>query len=92
MSVAFSFSSFSILSVVLLFTRIMGSSNTTELWAEYGIGMGFFLLRFFARFKVVGLRELAWDDLFSFIAMVYSPYSFYVLSADATKRSDIMDC
>ncbi|TVY34904.1 hypothetical protein LSUB1_G006825 [Lachnellula subtilissima] len=43
---------------------------TIELWTEYGIGMLVFATRFFARYKTVGLRGFAWDDLFSFIAML----------------------
>ncbi|TVY15980.1 hypothetical protein LARI1_G006733 [Lachnellula arida] len=53
-----------------------------ELWTEYGIGMFFFTIRFFARYKAVGFRGLAWDDLFSFIAMVEFSCYFYVLSAN----------
>ncbi|TVY91878.1 hypothetical protein LAWI1_G004358 [Lachnellula willkommii] len=53
-----------------------------ELWTEYGIGMFFFTIRFFARYKAVGFRGFAWDDLFSFIAMVEFSCYFYVLSAD----------
>ena len=53
-----------------------------ELWTEYGIGMLFFATRFFARYKTVGLRGFAWDDFFSFIAMVeFSCYS-YMFFAD----------
>ncbi|TVY34178.1 hypothetical protein LOCC1_G008102 [Lachnellula occidentalis] len=43
---------------------------TVELWVEYGIGMVFFVTRFFARFKVVGISGFTWDDLFSFFAMI----------------------
>lgn len=42
----------------------------TELWVEFGIGVAVFFVRFFARLKVVGLEGLAWDDFFSFTAMV----------------------
>lgn len=42
----------------------------TEQWTEYSIGMVVFLLRFFARWKVVGMRGLSWDDSFIFIAMI----------------------
>jgi hypothetical protein len=44
--------------------------DTVELWVEYGIGIGVFMLRFFARFKLVGLGGFTWDDLFSLIALV----------------------
>lgn len=48
----------------------MGSSTLVEQWVEYGIGMVVFFLRFFARYKVVGIGGFAYDDLFAFIAMV----------------------
>jgi hypothetical protein len=41
---------------------------TTEVW----IGMVIFFLRFFARYSVVGLGGLAWDDLFSLVAVASS--------------------
>ncbi|RDW92200.1 hypothetical protein BP5796_01594 [Coleophoma crateriformis] len=41
-----------------------------ELWVEYGIGTLVFLLRFYARIKVVGFRELQWDDFFALVALV----------------------
>ncbi|RDW79803.1 hypothetical protein BP6252_04441 [Coleophoma cylindrospora] len=40
-----------------------------ELWIEYGIGTLVFLLRFFARIKVVGFRGLQWDDFFALVAL-----------------------
>ncbi|CZR58660.1 related to integral membrane protein PTH11 [Phialocephala subalpina] len=48
----------------------MGSPYQTELWTEYGIGMVIFILRFFARWKVVGFANFAWDDFFAFVAMI----------------------
>jgi hypothetical protein len=42
----------------------------TEQWTEYSIGMVVFILRFFARWKAVGITGWAWDDFFVFIAMV----------------------
>ncbi|TGO19763.1 hypothetical protein BTUL_0002g00050 [Botrytis tulipae] len=41
-----------------------------EIWIEYVIGMGAFLLRFFARWKHVGFEKFALDDLFCFIGMI----------------------
>lgn len=48
----------------------MSSPYQTEQWTEYGIGMVIFTLRFFARWKVVGIANFAWDDFFAFIAMM----------------------
>lgn len=41
-----------------------------ELWGEYAVGAFVILLRFFARSKVVGLRNFAIEDLFMFIALL----------------------
>ncbi|KAL3424532.1 hypothetical protein PVAG01_03813 [Phlyctema vagabunda] len=41
-----------------------------EQWTEYGIGQFVFLLRFYCRWRVVGIRNFAWDDFFAFIAML----------------------
>lgn len=42
---------------------------TNELWIEYGIGMVFFVLRFYARITIVGIRNLQWEDAFFGAAM-----------------------
>lgn len=52
--------------------------SESELWIEYSLGTFTFLLRFFARWKVVGIRNFAWDDLFAFIAMVKFPGYFHI--------------
>ena len=44
----------------------------TEVWAAYIIGVTVFLLRFFARWKIVGFKGLQWDDLFALLALVTS--------------------
>ncbi|OMP85196.1 hypothetical protein BK809_0003864 [Diplodia seriata] len=41
-----------------------------EQWVEYPIGCSICLLRLYARIRVVGWRNLYYDDLFSFLAMV----------------------
>lgn len=41
-----------------------------EQWIEYPIGVCVSLLRLFARVHVVGWRNLYYDDLFAFLAMV----------------------
>ena len=45
-----------------------------EVWTEFIIGACVFFLRFFARWKVVGLKGLALDDLFAAFALVQTPY------------------
>ncbi|CAG8976196.1 hypothetical protein HYALB_00009509 [Hymenoscyphus albidus] len=42
----------------------------TELWVEYGVGVAFFALRFFARWNTVGFRKFAFDDMFCVIGLV----------------------
>ncbi|KAI9730586.1 MAG: hypothetical protein M1834_005829 [Cirrosporium novae-zelandiae] len=41
-----------------------------EMWPEYGIGMAAFILRFLARWKVVGLRNFKGDDWMSLLATI----------------------
>jgi hypothetical protein len=43
----------------------------TEAWAEYGIGTVVILLRIFARFKVVGIRNWQGDDYFAFVTLAF---------------------
>jgi hypothetical protein len=47
-----------------------------EVWAEFIIGACVFLLRFFARWKVVGPKGMALDDLFAAFALVKMPTPF----------------
>ncbi|KAL1641019.1 hypothetical protein SLS58_006461 [Diplodia intermedia] len=42
-----------------------------EQWVEYPIGCTICLLRLYARIRVVGWRNLYYDDLFAFLAMVF---------------------
>ncbi|KAH7030491.1 hypothetical protein B0J12DRAFT_732352 [Macrophomina phaseolina] len=42
-----------------------------EQWVEYPIGVSVCLLRLFARIHVVGWRNLYYDDLFAFLAMIF---------------------
>ncbi|KAF7855977.1 hypothetical protein EAF04_009933 [Stromatinia cepivora] len=49
----------------------MASGASLEIWIEFAIGIGAFMLRFFARWKHVGFNKFALDDLFCFIAMVF---------------------
>ncbi|KAI9741404.1 MAG: hypothetical protein M1834_003121 [Cirrosporium novae-zelandiae] len=48
----------------------MTYSLTAEVFAEYGIGIATLLLRFYARFRVVGIRNFGWDDFFTVSAIV----------------------
>lgn len=41
-----------------------------ELWAEYAVGALVILVRFFARWKVVGFENFALEDLFMLIALI----------------------
>lgn len=41
-----------------------------ELWGEYAVGAFVILLRFFGRWKVVGIRNFALEDLFMLIALL----------------------
>ncbi|KAI9735112.1 MAG: hypothetical protein M1834_001700 [Cirrosporium novae-zelandiae] len=48
-------------------------SNTSfdvEIWTEYGIGMLIFILRFLARWKVVGIKNFQADDYFALAGMI----------------------
>ncbi|KAK9769342.1 putative Integral membrane protein [Seiridium cardinale] len=42
-----------------------------EVWAEYAIGNFFILLRFYARWKVVGIRNFQYEDLFMLAAFLF---------------------
>ncbi|KAM0429638.1 hypothetical protein ACHAPT_006243 [Fusarium lateritium] len=42
----------------------------TELWGEYAVGAFMIILRFFARCKVVGVTNLALEDLLMFVALL----------------------
>lgn len=59
------------------------NASLVEQWVEYGIGMTIFFLRFFARYKVVGLKNLAYDDLFALLAMVIETPICVSLRADS---------
>ena len=41
-----------------------------ELWGEYAVGACIIVLRFFARWKVVGIENFALEDLFMFVALL----------------------
>ncbi|KAF2086539.1 hypothetical protein K490DRAFT_5165, partial [Saccharata proteae CBS 121410] len=43
----------------------------TELWVEFTIGLLVFFLRFYARWRTVGLRNFAWDDYWAFVSMLF---------------------
>ncbi|KAE8350546.1 hypothetical protein BDV28DRAFT_138925 [Aspergillus coremiiformis] len=43
----------------------------TEAWAEYGIGSVVILLRIFARFRVVGVKNWQGDDYFAFVVLAF---------------------
>ncbi|KAK4108571.1 hypothetical protein N656DRAFT_761243 [Canariomyces notabilis] len=43
----------------------------TEAWTEYGIGVLILLLRYYARWKVVGFRGWQGDDWFAVLALVF---------------------
>ncbi|KXX83469.1 hypothetical protein MMYC01_200075 [Madurella mycetomatis] len=43
----------------------------TEAWTEYGIGVIILLLRYFARWKIVGFRGWQGDDYFAVLALVF---------------------
>lgn len=64
-----------------------------EVWAEFIIGACVFFLRFFARWKVVGLKGLALDDLFAAFALVKTPSTFRPCQAMLRLLPlDILDC
>ena len=48
----------------------MAYSLLGETFAEYAIAMCFLLLRFFARIKVAGIRNLGVGDIFAGMAIV----------------------
>lgn len=48
----------------------MPNSFLTELWVEYAVGIAFFALRFFARWRTVGFGKFALDDVFCGIGVV----------------------
>lgn len=43
----------------------------TEAWTEYGIGVIIILLRIFARFRVVGIKNWQGDDYFTFVVLAF---------------------
>ena len=43
---------------------------TLEVFLEYGIGMSFLFLRFYARIRTFGVRGFGLDDGFTMLAMV----------------------
>lgn len=49
----------------------MATPFQTEAWTEYGIGSLVLLLRFFARWKTVGLKNWQGDDYFAMLALVF---------------------
>ena len=50
----------------------MAYSLLGEVFAEYAIAMSFLLLRFYARLKIAGIRNLGLGDLFAVMAVVSS--------------------
>lgn len=50
----------------------MAYSLLGETFAEYAIAMSFLLLRFYARIKVAGIRNLGIGDIFAGMAVVGS--------------------
>ncbi|KAE8154453.1 hypothetical protein BDV25DRAFT_126534 [Aspergillus avenaceus] len=42
-----------------------------ELWAEFAIGMIVFVVRFYARWKTIGIRNFSWDDFFAALSVVF---------------------
>lgn len=52
----------------------MSSTDTSalfaEVWAEYGISMATHFLRFYARWKLFGIRNFDIGDVFAALAMV----------------------
>ncbi|KAL2860814.1 uncharacterized protein BJX67DRAFT_386262 [Aspergillus lucknowensis] len=49
----------------------MGYNLNAELWAEYAIGMIVFAIRFFARWKTIGIRNFSWDDGFAAASIIF---------------------
>ncbi|KAF7554023.1 hypothetical protein G7Z17_g3224 [Cylindrodendrum hubeiense] len=47
----------------------MATPFQTEAWTEYGIGSLVLLLRFFARWKTVGLKNWQGDDIFAMLSL-----------------------
>ncbi|KAH8701591.1 hypothetical protein BGW36DRAFT_423898 [Talaromyces proteolyticus] len=43
----------------------------TEAWTEYGFGVVILLLRFFARFRTVGIKSWQGDDYFAIVALLF---------------------
>lgn len=41
-----------------------------EGWVEYAIGVSIIFLRFYARWKTVGVKNWTGDDIFSLVALV----------------------
>jgi len=50
-----------------------------EAWAEYGIGTLVLFLRFFARWKVVGIKGWKGDDVFAFFVLVFWTVRFLLI-------------
>lgn len=52
-------------------SQIMATPFQTEAWTEYGIGSLVLLLRFFARWKTVGLKNWQGDDFFAMLSLIF---------------------
>lgn len=59
-----------------------------EIWAEYAIGNVFILLRFYARWKVIGIRNFHYEDVFILTALV-SQANYKLISAESLYKKQI---
>ena len=48
----------------------MANPFTVEIWTLYSLGVTIFILRFFARWKVVGFRQMQADDAMAVLCLV----------------------
>lgn len=48
----------------------MANAFTVEIWTLYALGTVILLLRFFARWKVVGFRQMQGDDAMAVLCLV----------------------
>lgn len=47
------------------------TSFRREAWIEYGIGVFVLLVRFFARWRIVGLKGWQGDDYFALLVLIF---------------------
>lgn len=72
----------------------MATPFQTEAWTEYGLGVVILFLRFFARWKTVGLKGWGGDDAFAILVLLFwtvgciTPSSF-TLDADLDNQLEL---